>query len=410
VPGAVAPAGPAGLVWGSMVGAPFIELFRNFVTSDEGLAFLLRTLEDLPMAVILYDVSGADPEVVYLNRVARPVGIEVPERVEGARAPELFPRSGADQDRWVREAAASGSPIHVSEYETGDRRIWEADVYPLASADQPPTYVLVMGIEVTAAVRGREQARLEREREQADLRANAERIQGLEKVKSDFLNLASHELRGPLAVLRGYLAMLSDGSLGELPPRVRGVLPALNAKAGQMALLINQMLEAARLEDSQLQLKLEPVDMRGMVRRAVDTMGQLTAPGQSILLEGAPDEILMIADAGRVETILVNLLDNALKYSPNGGGVRVSMARADGTVVVRVMDRGIGISSEDLSRLFTRFGRLVTAENSHIPGTGLGLYLSREIARMHGGDITVDSALGEGSAFSLVLPLAGPST
>jgi signal transduction histidine kinase len=169
------------------------------------------------------------------------------------------------------------------------------------------------------------------------------------------------------------------------------------------------MLEAARLEDSQLQLKLEPVDLRGLVRRAVDTMGQLTAPGQSILLEGAKEEILLVADAGRVETILVNLLDNALKYSPAGGGVRVRVATQPLAVRVTVADQGMGIAASDMPRLFTRFGRLVTAENSHIPGTGLGLYLSREIARMHGGDIAVKSAPGKGSEFTLTLPLAGPT-
>ena len=392
-----------------MVGAPFVELFRNFISSEQGVRFLLRTLEELPMAVILYDVSGDNPEVMYLNRVARPVGIETPERVEGTPPVELFPQSGADQERFVREAAATGEAVHISEYETGDRRFWEADFYPVTSSEVASVqYVLVMAIEVTQAVHARRRQEREREEQSAILRANAERMESLEKVKSDFLNLASHELRGPLSVLRGYLAMMSDGTLGELPPKARGVLPALNAKASQMGLLITQMLEAARLEDSQMQLKLEPVDMRGLVRRSVDTMGQLTAPGQSILLEGSNREILLVADAGRVETILVNLIDNALKYSPGGGGVRVKVSADEGAVTVTVVDHGMGIAAEDMPRLFSRFGRLVTPENSHIPGTGLGLYLSREIARMHGGDITAQSTPASGSAFSLTLPLAGP--
>jgi len=392
-----------------MVGAPFVELFRNFVSTDQGVRFLIRALEELPMAVVLYDVSAERPEVVYVNQVARPIGIAVPDHAEGTAPTEMFPQSGADQERWVLETAQSGEAMHVSEYETGDRRIWEADIYPLGGGTGRPPYVLVMGIEVTESVHARRRAAREQEEQAEILRANAERMESLEKIKSDFLNLASHELRGPLSVLRGYLAMLSDGSLGELPPRVRGILPALNAKASQMALLITQMLEAARLEDSQMQLKLEPVDMRGLVRRAVDTMGQLAAPGQSLLLEGARSEILLVADAARVETILVNLLDNALKYSPGGGGVRVKLAAGENHVSVSVIDQGMGIAAEDMPRLFTRFGRLVTVDNSHIPGTGLGLYLSREIARIHGGDITVTSTLGKGSAFTLRLPRPGPA-
>lgn len=386
----------------------FLELFRNFAATDHGLQFLVQTLEDLPMAVILYDITGDTPLVVHLNRVARPVGIPSPPIVAGISPQELFPQSGADLANWVRNAAAKGEAMHVSEYETGDRRIWEADVYPVGPEGSQPDYVLVLGIEVTQSVKARRRAEEEREEQAARLRATAARMKALEKIKSDFLNLASHELRGPLSLLRGYLSMMSDGSLGELPPRARGVMPAMNAKANQMAMLITQMLESARLEDSQLQLKLEPVDMRRLVRQAVDTLGSLTAPGQSVLLEDAGRELLIVADAGRVETIVINLLDNALKYSPGGGAIRVQVANDATSALVVVKDPGIGIAADDMSRLFTRFGRLVTAENSHIPGTGLGLYLSREIARMHGGDITVKSAPGEGSEFTLALPITGP--
>jgi len=387
---------------------PFIELFRNFVATEQGLEFLLQKLDDLPMAVVLYDVSGELPEVIHVNRVARPFGIEAPQVIAGTSAAELFPQGWVEQDAWVRAAAAARETIHVSEYETGDNRIWEADFFPIGR-DGPPGYVLVLGLEVTGSVLLRRQADAKRQEQEVMLRSTAVRMGELEMIKSDFLNLASHELRGPLSLLRGYLSMLSEGSLGELPPKVRGLLPVMNAKAAQMAFLVTQMLESARLEDSQLHLKLEPVDMRGLVRQAVDTMGSLTAPGQSLLLEDPGREILIVADAGRVETIAVNLLDNALKYSPAGGAVRVQVSSDASSTMLRVKDTGIGIAAEDFPKLFTRFGRLVTAENSHIPGTGLGLYLSREIARMHGGDITVKSAPGEGSEFTVTLPLVGPA-
>ncbi|HEV1997583.1 MAG TPA: PAS domain-containing protein, partial [Candidatus Dormibacteraeota bacterium] len=173
----------------------FLELFRNFVATDQGLQFLVQTLEDLPMAVILYDVTGERPEVVHLNGVARPVGSTVPHRVKGTAAAELFPQSGADLERWVRDAAARREAIHVSEYETGDRRIWEADVYPVGSAGSQADYVLVLGIDVTQTVLARRRAEAEREEQAVMLRATAARMKALEKIKSDFLNLASHELR-----------------------------------------------------------------------------------------------------------------------------------------------------------------------------------------------------------------------
>jgi two-component system sensor histidine kinase BaeS len=119
--------------------------------------------------------------------------------------------------------------------------------------------------------------------------------------------------------------------------------------------------------------------------------------------DGRP--VVVNADEARLETAVKNLLDNALKYSPNGGEVECSVAVEGARAVVSVRDQGLGIAADDMSRLFTRFGRIVTAENSHIPGTGLGLYLARELVRMQGGDITATSASGEGSVFTLWLPL-----
>jgi len=112
-------------------------------------------------------------------------------------------------------------------------------------------------------------------------------------------------------------------------------------------------------------------------------------------------------DRGRLLTILTNLIENAIKYSPAGGPVKVGIGVRDGMAEVTVRDKGLGIAAADLPRLFSRFGRIVTADNSNIPGTGLGLYFARELARMQGGEITVRSQEGAGSAFTISLPLAG---
>jgi signal transduction histidine kinase len=129
-------------------------------------------------------------------------------------------------------------------------------------------------------------------------------------------------------------------------------------------------------------------------------------PGQHIVVHGDAAPLIVHADATRLATAITNLLDNALKYSPHGGDVDCTVSTEQGRAIVAVRDRGLGISAADMARLFTRFGRIVTAENSHILGTGLGLYLARELVRMQGGDITATSTPGEGSTFTLWLPLS----
>ena len=114
----------------------------------------------------------------------------------------------------------------------------------------------------------------------------------------------------------------------------------------------------------------------------------------------------MVADEKRLTAMLTNLIDNAIKYSPGGGDIEVACEHDGRVARVTVRDHGIGINAEQAHMLFTRFGRLVTPETSHIRGTGLGLYLARETARLHGGDIHVSSTLGGGSTFTVVLPLA----
>ena len=235
-------------------------------------------------------------------------------------------------------------------------------------------------------------------------RAVAERMTALERTKSDLLNLAAHELRGPLTVIRGYLSMLQDGSLSTA--NLARVLPTLNDKAQQMDFLVTQMLETARLEEGLLKLDRKRFDIRPVVRQAVETAGLLTAPGHWVTFDQPAAPVMIDGDDTRINTVVANLVDNAVKYSPAGGPVICSVRVEDGRALVRVRDSGLGIAAEDIPRLFSRFGRILTPENSHIPGTGLGLHICLVLARMHGGDITVDSAPGKGSTFTLALPVA----
>lgn len=244
------------------------------------------------------------------------------------------------------------------------------------------------------------------ERESASLRVSVQRISHLESIKSDFLRLASHELRGPIGIVRGYVEMLLDGTFGELPSTTAPAMSVLDDKAAQMGRLVDRMLETARLEGEHPPSERRPIDMAALLHQAVDSTAATVTPKHTIVVDGDGVPEVVIADPEQIATVLTNLLDNAVRYSPDGGEIRVGLTCSDGTVSVAVSDAGIGIAEEDIGRLFKSFSRVVTAENASIAGTGLGLYISRKLAMLNGGDLFVSSLAGAGSTFTLRLPLA----
>jgi signal transduction histidine kinase len=244
------------------------------------------------------------------------------------------------------------------------------------------------------------------ERRLTTARRENERTTELERAKSDFMRMASHELRGPVAILRGYLSMLEDGTLGKLPEPAAAVIPVLTAKVNGMSRLVDDMLDTARLEDSRLQLSRSTVDLAVLLRDAIASVRQTLPTSHRLSLEVPNEPVKANVDSERVTMILANLIDNAIKYSPEGGEVLVKLSCSRQRALVEVSDEGLGIAPGDRELLFTRFGRVVTAANRDISGTGLGLYLSRQLALLHGGDIRMRPNNGHGSTFVLELPLA----
>lgn len=244
----------------------------------------------------------------------------------------------------------------------------------------------------------------QRKRAEIKLEERARELESLERAKSSFLRLASHELRAPLTLLNGYMSILSDEAL---PAERQGeILPILKQAVTRMNLLVSQLMDATRLEDSRLQLKKEMTDLRDVIMSAVGNVlpiWKLQRDGD-FDLELPPAPVPVTVDVTRVEMIVQNLLDNAFKYSTPGDRVSCRLLVEPGRIRVAVRDEGLGLSPEEMTDLFTRFGRVVNARNSHIGGTGLGLYISQEIAHLHGGEILASSSEGDGSCFELVLP------
>ncbi len=172
--------------------------------------------------------------------------------------------------------------------------------------------------------------------------------------------------------------------------------------------IIDQIIDTARLADFETaSLRMQALDLRDAVAAAVGEAATSRGARHTLAVEVPDAPVMVNGDRRRLSIALANLVDNALKFSPSGGEVRVvcSVDASRGEASVSVSDHGLGIAAEDMDRIFTRFGRIVTPENSAISGAGLGLYLARETLRRHGGDITVESLPGSGSTFRATLPL-----
>lgn len=384
--------------------APAERPIPNRGKSRRAAELLPRVLEALPVGIALFELASDGFRFRYGNTVfARVLALDrMPD--EGQPVGEVFHREEHDAVielfRLVRVSREPQS-YFTAEGGKGPTTNWilNIDAYPLLKVGRV-SHVLVLTEQTQEKLEARQRQQLEANR----LRKKADQLASLEKAKSEFLRLASHELRGPAATLGGYLSMIEDESLGPIPQRLRPVLPMLKAKAAQINLLANEMVEAARLEDGRVQLKRKRVDLSQVVRRSVGTAETTATPRHRVRFDDrVGGELWVLGDVLRLEIIIANLLDNALKYSPQGGDVTAKLSTSGDTAVLSVRDQGIGIAAEDMDRLFVRFSRLASLND--VPGTGLGLYLARELARLHKGEIVAISNPGKGSEFFLSLPV-----
>jgi PAS domain S-box-containing protein len=224
-----------------------------------------------------------------------------------------------------------------------------------------------------------------------------------EEIKDEFIGMVSHELKTPLTVVTG--ALNTAMTAGVSPEAARELLLDAAWGAESMADIVDNLLELSRWQSNRLVLKQTPVDIGRIVMKMVDQSSQKST-AHRVVADVSASLPFVKADNTRIERILDNLIDNAIKYSPNGSDVVVSASEKDGHVQVSVSDQGIGISEADRDRLFQPFSRLdMDAPSSAIKGVGLGLVVCRRLVEAHGGRIWVESEPGKGSTFRFALPL-----
>jgi signal transduction histidine kinase len=262
--------------------------------------------------------------------------------------------------------------------------------------------ILVHALEVTDQVLA--------QRERAELFTQAEtartEAENAVQIRDQFFSVAAHELKTPLTSLLGNVQLIQrraarEGLLQERDQRAFGVVAAQTHRLQQM---VEALLDVTRLESGHLSLHRAPLDLGSLAQRIVEEV-QPTLSIHTITTTIRGTALIVDGDALRLEQVLQNIIQNAVKYSPAGGVIAIETFLQDRSVCVSIADQGIGIPQNSLQRLFSRFYRADNVNGKQISGMGIGLYVVQEIITLHGGSVTVESMEGRGSTFTICLPL-----
>jgi two-component system, sensor histidine kinase and response regulator len=236
------------------------------------------------------------------------------------------------------------------------------------------------------------------------LQANEE-LRELNKLKNKFLGMAAHDLRNPLAGIQGFSEILASGDAGEVNDEQKEYLDIIQECAVFMFSLVDDLLDVAVIESGKFELDLKPGSINDLVQRRVRLVSPMAIKKHLTIRTSLEDARQVPFDSNRLSQVVDNLLTNAIKFSPPGKTITVSVKEGEAMIEINIRDEGPGISEEEQSRLFGDFQRLSSRPTAGEESTGLGLFISKKIAKAHGGIIRVDSRLGEGSTFTLVLPM-----
>jgi PAS domain S-box-containing protein len=347
-------------------------------------------VEGISDAVIVFDADG---QVALANpATARILGLEPSKLIHCSLEETAFSVLGSrDQEmvmalfqaaRLAKQALVSGQELVRTSFRAA-RRVLHASFSPVTSREGSSLTIVAVFRDITEETE-------------------------LDRMKSEFVSTAAHEMRTPMTSISGYIDLLMLGMLGPISEKQTEFLQVVKANTQRLVTLVNDLLDISKIESEGLKLNLRPTSLAAVVAEVVVAMRkQMESKNQTLTIDVPIDLPSMMADHDRMFQVVVNLLSNAHKYSPDGSEVVIIGRQVAGNLMLDIQDAGIGISKEDQDRIFTRFFRTDNAIQTQESGTGLGLAICREIIESHGGEILVESELGKGSTFRMVFP---PST
>ncbi len=363
---------------------------RNTLAVD----LISRILNEAPVSITYV---GRDLIYKECNQEgARSMGL-TRERVIGRHLHQVVPER-PELWRTVEKVIGTGRSVHSLPVQV---------TWPFRPTDGPLHYLMsciadkdaaghvlgavVVRLDVTDLVRTGE--RLERQ---------TELLERLKERKDRFISIASHELKNPITTIKGYAQLLEKYLGKDKDPKLHQFAQNISLQVDKISLLINDLLDVSKIEQGKLELRKHTFDITKLIRRIATEM-QKNSPRHHIRF-GVRKRHEVYADEDRIGQVLINLISNAIKYSPKGGDIIVGLDDEDRALTVSVKDMGIGINKSDIPRLFSRFFRSTRSAESRISGSGLGLFICKQIIRKHGGLIWVKTKPHKGSTFYFSLP------
>jgi two-component system phosphate regulon sensor histidine kinase PhoR len=350
------------------------ELDRQIAGRESGTQTILGAMQD---GVLVVD---AHRRITLMNRPFEKL-FEVRDPAVGAPLLETVRHATLD---WLiaetlRTGEAMRSELSLADPGASSERHIEVSAVPIKRAVDETTGAVVLFHDITELKR-------------------------LDQIRSDFVANVSHELRTPLSILRGYIEMLIDNPKTSREELAR-ILAIMERHSKRLGLLVDDLLSLARLESSNAKLELSAVRVEELFNNVVrDWKEKLAVKNLKVVVDLSPDALTLRADQTRLQEVLYNLLENAVKYSRENGQIHLRAAHRGSELVLSVTDNGLGISKGDLPRIFERFYRADKARSRKLGGTGLGLAIVKHIAQLHGGRVEAESELGKGTTIRVVLP------
>jgi two-component system phosphate regulon sensor histidine kinase PhoR len=354
------------------------ELELQIARRESGTQTILGAMEDGLLVVDARShVTLMNPTFQKLFELHDPaVGIPLVEAVRHATLDQLVAETLLTGEAMRSELSLADSRTH------GERHV-EVSAVPIRNADDEVTGTVVLFHDITE-------------------------LKQLDQIRRDFVANVSHELRTPLSILRGYIEVLFDEPQTSREELTR-ILSIMERHSKRLQRLVDDLLSLAQLESSHAELEISVVRMDELFNNLIrDWKEKLTGKNLKVIVDLPSETSVLRADGTRLEEALHNLLDNAVKFSPDNGQIRLRGTRCGSNVALSVADNGIGISKEHLPRIFERFYRADKARSRELGGTGLGLAIVKHIAQLHGGRVEAESELGRGTTIRIVLPQVPP--